>query len=868
MNPPTQSLVPVSLSPNATGENPVSGFDLLAVAVRKMMKEPDAARVYRAVCEESCRLLGADRSMIFRLRRGEPVSREILHSHRLPAEYLEAVERKLGASDLSKSVIHSGRLAVVGESDFENRIVLTREARAAGHKTICFIPLVVEGEPFAILALYHLVPCEYGGEDRRLAAALGEFASLAIEKSRWAEALASRMEGRERLHRALRRIFSSPGENEILQAVLAESEHVMGTDRCCVVLADERKGTPRVCASQGISSEFVERIAALPEPFPIVQAYFRNSGKEGPTIIPDVDADPDLGPAHHAEGHRMLAAFPLRAKGRNIGLLFFFWVFPREMDEELRSMGEAFAGGVAAAVEYAGIRGEADKDREVFRSAVDDHADAMVVAGPDRKIMGWNRQAEVLYGYSEAEARGKDVLDLLSPSGRGPILEEFREKLSDSIREGTEFTGDLEFRRKDAKPVSVEMTVSPVKNPDGEVVAICLVFRDLSERGRSKENLNRAVAEEIHTKSEFLSHLSHGLRSPLNSVIGFSELLLMKSKEEEALRLLPKIRDAGKYLSRVVDDLMDVDRIESGTLKLEVSEVSLNILVGKLVETWKASLPEGFSVEYECVPDYRSIACDPVRITQIVNNLLDNAVKYSPRGGRIRVKTQAKKSEAWISVSDEGIGIDPGRSKVVFDRFRQLNEIDTKFPRGLGIGLYLVRQLVALHGGRIWLDSEEGKGSVFTFALPYQTSVPNGAVSGESPAGDGPEARREPWAGRTVLLVDDIEMFHQYINMLMKSASQIISAYNGMEGVTMARREKPDFILMDLRMPVMNGFAAIEKIKADPETKDIPILAVTAQVMDEDRERCERLGVNEFVAKPVDLANLIDQVKRVLSKNP
>jgi CheY-like chemotaxis protein len=121
-------------------------------------------------------------------------------------------------------------------------------------------------------------------------------------------------------------------------------------------------------------------------------------------------------------------------------------------------------------------------------------------------------------------------------------------------------------------------------------------------------------------------------------------------------------------------------------------------------------------------------------------------------------------------------------------------------------------------------------------------------------------------AGRTVLLVDDIEMFHEYINMLMKSASKIYSAYNGMEGVTLAKREKPDVILMDLRMPVLNGFEAVEKLKSDPATKDIPVLAVTAQVMEEDKERCTLLGVEGFVTKPINLEELIEQVERVLSK--
>jgi PAS domain S-box-containing protein len=1036
VNPPTQSLAATPPAPYAPEVNPVSGYALLAATARKILEEKDIIQVFRTICEESCRVLGADRSMIARVHAGDPIEREILYSYQLPSEYIEALEKYRGPSLLTVQAFQSGRLEVVSEPDLEDKVFSADTARKAGHKTICLIPLTVGKKSYGVLALYYLVPREYSLEDRHLAEDLGELASLAIEKSELVEALEVRIDGQESLQRALRQIISGRDVNEIVRNVLSESERVMGTNRCSVMLPEARTGELQLFVSKGISSDFVDQLSALPEPYPIGQDYVSNPEKEEPTVIVDATADLIFGAVHAAEGHRTLAAFPLRVEGGNIGALFYFWTSQQEIDDQKLSLGQAFADGVAVAIENArlyresekramhlelaneiaravcsslepeelfktivqeirrnvscdrctigipengkwktwrsesdvkieplgekfgdemsawyqevyeknnivnigdirndlstqarhleksGIRSvlimpilkdghcishvslnskqfgaftseheefltsisghlgsaienanlhnEAQESRDFFRSVVDDNADAIIVTDPSRKILTWNQQAEELYGYTEAEVLGKNVIDLLAPKGQKNKLSGAQGNFEEVLREGKVFLPDVERQRKDGTLVSVEITVSPVKNYAGEIIAACGFSKDLSERKRVEENLRIAkeAAEAANrVKSEFLANVSHELRSPLNSVIGFSELLMMKSEDEESLRLLPKIRDAGKYLSRLIDDLRDVERIEAGKLKLDFSEVPLNILIGKLIDTWKSNLPEGFTVEHEFSPDYRTILCDSVRISQVMNNLLDNAVKYSPKGGVIRVQTQAKESEVWISVHDEGIGISPENQETIFDRFRQLGGGSAHASGGLGIGLYLVRQLLTMHEGRIWAERKEKEGSVFTFALPYQSSGKNLADSEKKPKEGFANSKEEPWAGRKILLVDDIEMFHEYINMLMKSASNIFSAYNGMEGVTVARHEKPDLILMDLRMPVMNGFEAVEKLKNDPATKDIPVLAVTAQVMEEDKERCANLGVEGFVTKPINLEELVEQVERALSKN-
>ncbi|MEK6709149.1 MAG: ATP-binding protein [Nitrospinota bacterium] len=373
----------------------------------------------------------------------------------------------------------------------------------------------------------------------------------------------------------------------------------------------------------------------------------------------------------------------------------------------------------------------------------------------------------------------------------------------------------------------------------------------------------RDHAEEANrAKTEFLSNMNHELRSPLNAVIGFSDVIMLNSQDPETVSLAGKIKDAGKYLAHLIEDLLDLDRIEIGGVRLDLQEIPLNRLIASTVETQIPNLRKGFSLECSLDPACGPVLCDPTRLRQVLLNLLDNAVKYSPGGGAIRVRTWAEGGEVRVSVQDQGLGIAPEHQKTVFERFRQLESGHRRRAGGLGIGLSLAQRLLALHGGRIWVESEVGEGSTFTFALPTLQAAQ--AAGAPAPAEGAAQEPAEPWSGRRVLVVDDVEDYHKLMKLLMRQASRILSAFDGQEAVEMARKEKPEIILMDLRMPVLDGFEAISRIKAEPDTGGIPILGVSAQVMKEDRERCLRAGAEGYITKPIDLDALRLEIKRVL----
>ena len=392
------------------------------------------------------------------------------------------------------------------------------------------------------------------------------------------------------------------------------------------------------------------------------------------------------------------------------------------------------------------------------------------------------------------------------------------------------------------------------------------LFEEVQDRTMDLERARDEAEAVNRAKSDFLSNVSHDIRSPLNTVLGFSELLSMLTKEKKILDIVGKIRESGKYITRLIDDLLDLDRIETGKVRLDMQKISINDLIGEIVEGRKDQFPAGYKLKSEFDPGCGLVTCDPLRINQILTNLIDNAIKYSPEGGVIRITTEAAPGEVRVTVEDKGIGMTPEETNVIFERFSQLESGMLRRGGGLGLGLSIVKRLVEYHDGRIMVKSERGKGSAFSFVLPMNPAGKTGETGKKSGRHHARMAEAEPWNDKKILIVDDLEHYHEYIKVLMESAKEIISAYNGREAIEAAIREKPDLILMDLRMPVLDGFGTIERLKSGLATKEIPILAVTAQAMAKDRKRCLELGADGFVTKPIEIQKFRGEIEAVLGK--
>ncbi|MEE9274304.1 MAG: ATP-binding protein [bacterium] len=484
----------------------------------------------------------------------------------------------------------------------------------------------------------------------------------------------------------------------------------------------------------------------------------------------------------------------------------------------------------------------------------------------DKKGLWWHQEVY----ENQRPVNVPDILEIPRPRPMQLRSAGFRSVLVAPILQGDKVVAHLSVASTLAGGFTAghEEMLTSIARHIGPAIWNARLYEEMRESREFFQTAKENAEAANNAKNEFLANLSHELRSPLNSVIGYTDLLLKNSADEWVELFAPKIQDGGKYLLRLIEDLLDFDRISGREVRMNPERVDINDLVGNVLEKRLAGRREGIEIRRDLAPTECLVSCDPTRIEQVLINLLDNAVRYSPEGGAVTVRTQARGGEVWVSVVDEGMGMSPDEAEAVFERFHQVETGSRREFGGLGIGLSIARELVELHDGRIWAESEKGCGSAFTFALPLaeaetpDTKIPEPAAF-EIHSRGGEEA---PWDGLRVLLVDDIAEFHEFMKFAVRSAARLLSAYNGEEGLETARRERPDLILMDLRMPVLDGFDAIRLLKGDPLTQSIPVVAISAFAMQGDKERALGAGADGYVTKPVDLVLFKEELRRLLAK--
>jgi len=404
-----------------------------------------------------------------------------------------------------------------------------------------------------------------------------------------------------------------------------------------------------------------------------------------------------------------------------------------------------------------------------------------------------------------------------------------------------------------------------------------VIYEDITGRKRAEEALKQKM-EELRVayqklqeldqmKDSFLSTVSHELRTPLTSIKSFSEILLNYDEDKETQKeFLNIIREESDRLTRLINDFLDLSKIEAGRMQWETVELSLSEVIQTAVNATQAlAAKTNLSVDVEVSPDLPTITCDKDRLVQVVTNLLSNAIKFTPEGGMIQVKAQtlngSKPKRAsdmvMVSVSDTGIGIAPKDYKSVFEKFKQVGDTLTDKPKGTGLGLPICKEIVEHYGGRIWVESELGKGSTFFFALPIMPKT-----EAKVPKAEKEEAKVIIERGKTILVVDNEAHIRRFLgHELTKKGYHVLEASGGKEAIDLARKSHPDLITLDVMMPDLSGFDVTAVLKNDPGTKDIPILIVSVT---EDKEKAYKLGANDYVTKPFKIEILIDKVNQLL----
>jgi CheY-like chemotaxis protein len=428
--------------------------------------------------------------------------------------------------------------------------------------------------------------------------------------------------------------------------------------------------------------------------------------------------------------------------------------------------------------------------------------------------------------------------------------------------------------------------VSPITGANNKIIGASKIARDITERKRSEkalleqsmtnEHLYRQAQEAGRLKEEFLATVSHELRTPLNAILGWSRLLRAgQLAEADAVKALDTIERNARVQVELIDDLLDVSRIISGKLRLDVRPVDPNAFIEAAIESVTPAA-EAKGVRLQKIMDtcLVSVPGDPTRLQQVVWNLLSNAIKFTPRGGRVQVRMERVNSHLEIVVADSGQGIDPGFLPHVFDRFRQADQATTRHHGGLGLGLAIVRHLVELHGGSVKAESPGGEqGSTFTVLLPvvplYQLDELGERVH--------PTARQllpveysDRLDGLKILVVDDEQDARELLSTsLCQCGAQVTVAGSTGEAFEAIRKSIPDVLISDIGMPDEDGYELIRRLRASPVESGgkVPAIALTAYARVEDRLQALRAGYQMHVPKPVELAELVAVVASLATRN-
>jgi PAS domain S-box-containing protein len=493
----------------------------------------------------------------------------------------------------------------------------------------------------------------------------------------------------------------------------------------------------------------------------------------------------------------------------------------------------------------------AEQQLAQFSAIVNASQDAIIGKNLGFIVTSWNAAAERLYGYSAEEAIGESI-GILQPGDRPDELPSLMAKVTHG-----ESTDNLHTvrRRKDGTLIDVSLTLSPIKDRGGQTIGVSTIARNITNAVRMERQLQeqaKQLANEARLKDEFLAMLAHELRNPLAPIRnGIDALRILPPNGEQAKQILDMMEEQASNLVRLIDDLLDVSRITRGKMELRRQRVALPKIITNAIQTAEPLIQaKGHELTVRQARERLYVHGDPTRLTQIVANLLNNAAKYTPKGGRISLSTERIGDEVAIRVRDNGMGITADVMPGIFGMFVQADSSLHRSQGGLGIGLTLVRSLVELHGGTVEATSDGlGMGCEFTVRLPILQA--SDVVPEDT--NELPDERRS-FPCRRILVVDDLGPAAFVVATLLRSRGQRVrTAASGAEALAMIEQEKPELILSDISMPEMTGYELAQEIRRRPEWDDIGLVAVTGYGQESDTKLTREAGFNSHVVKPISI---------------
>jgi PAS domain S-box-containing protein len=604
--------------------------------------------------------------------------------------------------------------------------------------------------------------------------------------------------------------------------------------------------------------------------------------------------DPCLATWHDAgerSGWASLASLPLYRNRNMIGVLSLYADTINFFDEAVRNLMNDISINISHALyrfELEISRNKAEAKLSKLSLAVEQSQESVVITDINATIEYVNDAFTVLTGYKKEEVIGKTP-KILRSSKTPP---ETYKVMWQALNQGHSWDGEFISRRKDGSEYNEHVLISPLKQADGHITHYVAVKLDITEKKKLDQEIERhrhhledlveqrtselIVARELaetanQAKSNFLANMSHEIRTPMNAILGLTYIMRRSiSNKEQALRL-QKIDSASRHLLAIINDILDLSKIEVKQLKLDYQHFNLSQLIDNISSMIKESAENKnltISIDLGNTPLW--LYGDPMRLRQALLNYASNAVKFTEKGGIVlRTKLLNKKGKDLLvhfEVEDTGIGIAPENMTRLFKAFEQADTTISRNYGGTGLGLAITSQIAKLMGGEVGVISSDGQGSTFWFTAHLKAGQADLVLISDTILDDAENQLRNLQSTAKLLLVEDNGINVEVAMELFKSVGLTVdSALDGLEAIKKAKLQRYDLILMDMQMPKMDGLEATRLIRQIPGYEKKPIIAMTANAFIENRHACEEAGMNDFIGKPVEPALLYKTVFRWLS---
>ena len=659
--------------------------------------------------------------------------------------------------------------------------------------------------------------------------------------------------------------------SEAAEAVNDALERTTGLARTAVLLFQE-DGVCRFVGWRGLSTEYRRAVEGH-------CPWERHASDAEPIVVADARAEPSLAAYHELLAREDIAALafvPVMAKAGLVGKLMLYSGTPGGITASNVRSAAVVAVSLGAAITRLRMGDALARSESRLRAVIDTAMDAVVSMDCRGLVTGWNAQAESTFGWTAAEVQGRPLHELIIPEDLRPL---HQRGLAHYLETGASLVLGKRIEvpavRKDGKRITVELAITPVHTADG--VLFSGFLRDITEQKRAADELieARSAAEAANrAKSEFLANMSHEIRTPLTAILGYAELLRddgdIDRAPERRLETIETIRGAGQHLLTIINDILDISKIEAGKVVVETVETALLSILQEVEGLMRPrALDKGVELTTRLAsPLPEIIRSDPTRLRQILVNLVGNAVKFTERGS-IAILARSEERDGVqrlvIDVEDTGPGLSSTQSARIFSPFGQADASVTRRHGGSGLGLTISHRLAQLLGGAVTLArTQVGRGSCFRVDVPL-VAVDGAALVArlESPTvrqPTRPAAHAQRLSGRVLLAEDGRDNQFLIAFFLRRAGAEVDVANNGRTALAMIESGESsgrpyDLLLTDIQMPEMDGYTLTAELRK--RGSRLAIIALTAHALAEDRQKCFDVGCDGYAVKPIDKTRLL-----------